>query len=77
MKATTDAPAVAHTALGCRRMLPAPASKGSIAFSNPELRQVADAQSMLAKLINASYIYIRSVPVPPGRVIVLDVAQKG
>jgi hypothetical protein len=35
MKATTDAPAVAHTAFGCRRMLPAPASKGSMGFSNP------------------------------------------
>ncbi len=36
MKATTDAPAVAHTALGCRRMPPAPASKGSMQCSNAD-----------------------------------------
>jgi hypothetical protein len=32
MKATTEAPAVAHTAFGWRRMPPAPASKGSMVF---------------------------------------------
>ncbi|GAA0703124.1 hypothetical protein GCM10009536_40650 [Streptomyces thermocarboxydus] len=72
MKATTDAPAVAHTAFGCLRMLPDPVSMGSMGAPIPgrggmpaaggERRtdggMVGIYNSRLANLINASYIYL-------------------
>ncbi|CAM5665043.1 hypothetical protein SGRIM128S_07351 [Streptomyces griseomycini] len=64
MKATTDAPAVAHTAFGCLRMPPVPASKGSMdgapirdaAGCRTPGRWLVYAHGRLARLINASYI---------------------
>ncbi|CAM5724289.1 hypothetical protein SFUMM280S_11042 [Streptomyces fumanus] len=58
MKATTDAPAVAHTALGCRRMLPAPASKGSMLApirTIPTGRWLLYTHDKLDRLINATH----------------------
>jgi hypothetical protein len=69
MNATTDAPAVAHTDLGWRRMPPAPASNGSVPAASagppvrvlmrvlaPSLDWLAYTYIMLGELINASCI---------------------
>ncbi|GFN06937.1 hypothetical protein Smic_54930 [Streptomyces microflavus] len=86
MKATTEAPAVAQTAFGWRRMPVAvdPSSNGSSPCLNPCMGRLPlsswsmrYAQIKLGDLINASYIYFPGWQPRCGRVIVLDGATGG